>query len=44
MSLILFSPAAVKTAMFDKPDGPGGDPERMKKVLKVDINLCSLYQ
>lgn len=28
-----FSPAAVKTAMFDKPDGPGGNPERMKKYL-----------
>ena len=28
------NPAAVKTEMFDKPDGPGGDPERARKYLQ----------
>ncbi len=26
------SPAAVKTEMFDKPDGPGGDAGKAQKV------------
>lgn len=25
--------------MFDKPDGPGGDPERMKKVCEISDRL-----
>ena len=36
------NPAAVKTEMFDKPDGPGGDAEKAKKYLTWCENAIPL--